>query len=178
MNSLTEIFQLGLFIKDAFYLWPFFCIRALDSEAFASLYKCWCSVRKCHNMTLWCVATFLHAIKENFFISPCLSMVPKELPFIAEGGKKKKGKTLNRRDKRLRVGTTCGVCPDCPHRCPGGVGGRRGQSGAKSARAGPSVDRWVRLLSSGSSPGRAPGRPLCPPHEVISGSLRGDRTSL
>ena len=176
MNSLTEIFQLGLFIKDAFYLWPFFCIHALDSEAFASLYKCWCSVRKCHNMTLWCVATFLHAIKENFFISPCLSVVPKELPFIAEG-EKKKGKPLTEETRGcVSALQAVSVRPSPP--LPGGVGRRRGQCGAKCARAGPSVDSWVRLLPSESSPARPPGRPLCPPREVISGSLRGDRTSL
>ena len=175
MNSLTEIFQLGLFIKDAFYLWPFFCIHALDSEAFASLYKCWCSVRKCHNMTLWCVATFLHAIKENFFISPCLSVVPKELPFIAEGEKKKR-ETLNRRDTRLCVGPTGGVCPTVPTaagRC--GASARPVRSEVRPRR--PQCGQLGQAPSE-SSPARPPGRPLCPPREVISGSLRGDRTSL
>lgn len=71
-----------------------FCIHALDSEAYASLYKCWCSVRKCRNMTLWCVATFLSCYQRKTFYFFLSFYDSQRITIHGRGEKKKKQKPL------------------------------------------------------------------------------------
>lgn len=106
MNSLTEIFQLGIFIKDGFCMGPFFVSMHLIQKHlphYINVDVVW------ENAITWHVDVLQHfyrIIKEKIFISLCLSMIPKELPFMAEGKKKKKkAKTFNRRNKQLHVST-------------------------------------------------------------------------
>lgn len=94
MNSLTEIFQLGIFIKDGFCMGPFFVSMHLIQKHlphYINVDVVW------ENAITWHLDVLQHfyrIIKEKIFISLCLSMIPKELPFMAEGKKKKKQKPL------------------------------------------------------------------------------------
>ena len=134
MNSLTEIFQLEIFIKDAFCMGPFFVSMHLIQKHlphYISVDVVW------ENGITWhfdVLQNFYRVIKEKIFISSCISTIPKELPFMAEGEKKKK--------KQKPLTEEISSCMSAQYRCvylrnvstaaQEVWGLRHGQSGAKS----------------------------------------------
>ena len=163
MNSLTEIFQLEIFIKDAFCMGPFFVSMHLIQKHlphYISVDVVW------ENAITWhfdVLQHFYRAIKEKIFISPCLSMIPKELPFMAEGKKKKQKPLTEEISSCMSAQYRCVYLRNVSTAAQEVWGLRHGQSGAKSRLP------WPLCGQLGQAPflRKQPGPGSSPPFVVL-----------
>lgn len=134
-----------------------FCIHALDSKAFASLYKCWCSVKKCRNMTLWCVATFLSCYQRKIFILVFL-WFPKNYHSWQRGKKKKQKPLTEEINSSMSAQYRCVSLRNVSTAAQEVWGLRRGQSRAKSRLPWPLCGQLGQapFLRKQPSPGSSP----------------------